>query len=153
MSKKNRYICWFDEISKDDLPLVGGKNASLGEMIGHLAEVNVKVPSGFALTTDAYRMLLEKQDLEQFIFSELERYHRGQQNLSETGRNIRLRFKAAALPDELRGGLQHAAEVIDLETANHLIDQIREHNEPLAEALAELVKNYSFDTLQELCIH
>lgn len=101
MSKKNRYICWFDEISKDDLPLVGGKNASLGEMIGHLAEVNVKVPSGFALTTDSYRMLLEKQDLEQFIFSELERYHRGQQNLSETGRNIRLRFKAGALPDEL----------------------------------------------------
>ncbi|MEJ2716437.1 MAG: phosphoenolpyruvate synthase [Deltaproteobacteria bacterium] len=101
MSKRDRYIRWFDEIGKEDLPVVGGKNASLGEMISHLAAAKVKVPSGFALTTDAYRMLLEKQGLEEFVFAELDRYHRGRQDLIETGRNIRLRFKASALPDEL----------------------------------------------------
>jgi CheY-like chemotaxis protein len=56
----------------------------------------------------------------------------------------------ATIPDELRIGLQHAVEVIDMERADSLIDQIREHNGPLADVLAELVKNYRFDTLQEL---
>jgi PAS domain S-box-containing protein len=56
----------------------------------------------------------------------------------------------AALPDELRIGLQHAVEIIDMERANSLINQIREHDKPLAEVLAKLVKNYRFDTLQEL---
>jgi len=55
-----------------------------------------------------------------------------------------------ALPDELRIGLQQAIEVIDMEGATSLIERIRQQNEPLAEALAELVKDYRFDTLQEL---
>ena len=56
----------------------------------------------------------------------------------------------AALPDELRVGLQHAVEVIDMEMAKNLITRIREHNRPLAEALTELVNNYRFDVLQAL---
>jgi CheY-like chemotaxis protein len=56
----------------------------------------------------------------------------------------------AALPDELRIGLQQVIEVIDIEGITSLIERIRQQNEPLAEALAELVKNYRFDTLQEL---
>jgi signal transduction histidine kinase/CheY-like chemotaxis protein len=67
-----------------------------------------------------------------------------------TGKKVLTPEALATLPDELRAGLHHAVEVIDLETVNSLVDQIREHNEPLAEALAELVKNYRFDTLQEL---
>jgi two-component system sensor histidine kinase/response regulator len=56
----------------------------------------------------------------------------------------------AALPDELRTGLQHAVERIDLITTKSLIEQIRQHNPRLADTLTELVKNYRFDTLQEL---
>jgi CheY-like chemotaxis protein len=56
----------------------------------------------------------------------------------------------AMLPDELRTGLRQAVEVIDMERANSLIEQIRQQDEPLAEVLAELVKNYRFDILQEL---
>ena len=48
-------ILWFDEVSLNDLPLVGGKNASLGEMIGQLAPKGVNVPNGFATTAAAYR--------------------------------------------------------------------------------------------------
>ena len=45
-----RYIRWFNEIGIDDVPLVGGKNASLGEMYRELATTGVKVPNGFAVT-------------------------------------------------------------------------------------------------------
>ena len=51
---KQKYIKEFQEVSKKDVPLVGGKNASLGEMISQLTPKGVLVPDGFALTTDAY---------------------------------------------------------------------------------------------------
>ena len=44
------YILWFDDISIDDVPLVGGKNASLGEMYRHLTSKGVNIPHGFAIT-------------------------------------------------------------------------------------------------------
>jgi CheY-like chemotaxis protein len=56
----------------------------------------------------------------------------------------------AALPEELRIELQQAVEEIDPETANSLIDRIREYNEPLAGALMKLLNQYRFDTLQKL---
>ena len=51
---------WFEELSIKDVPSVGGKNASLGEMIRNLGSKGVNVPSGFAVTAYAYRYLLEK---------------------------------------------------------------------------------------------
>lgn len=101
MSQSHDLIQWLDEAGKEDLHQIGGKNASLGEMIRHLSAFDVRVPRGFALTTDAYNLLLRKGGLDEYIFSELQHYHRGEQDLSQTGRNIRLRFKASALPDEL----------------------------------------------------
>ena len=53
-----RFIRWFDEITIADVPLVGGKNASLGEMYRELASAGVRVPNGFAVTADAYRYFL-----------------------------------------------------------------------------------------------
>jgi hypothetical protein len=47
------YVRWLRDLRMDDVPIVGGKNASLGEMIHHLAEVGVRVPGGFATTADA----------------------------------------------------------------------------------------------------
>ncbi len=55
----------------------------------------------------------------------------------------------AVLPDELVTELQQAVEILDVETANGIIDQIRQQDEPLADVLAELVKGYRFDLLQE----
>jgi pyruvate, water dikinase len=54
------YILWFDEIGLSDLPLVGGKNASLGEMRRELTKAGVSIPNGFAVTVDAYHAFLEK---------------------------------------------------------------------------------------------
>jgi len=56
-------ILWFDSIGMTDLPQVGGKNASLGEMISNLSELGVRVPGGFATTADAYRRFLEHDGL------------------------------------------------------------------------------------------
>ena len=58
MSESARYIRRFEEIGIDDVPLVGGKNASLGEMYRALTPLGVKVPNGFAITADAYRDML-----------------------------------------------------------------------------------------------
>ena len=54
------FIKWFRELSIGDIPLVGGKNASLGEMFRELAPKGVKVPDGFAITSDAYRTSVGK---------------------------------------------------------------------------------------------
>ena len=59
MGDKSRYIRWFNEISIGDVPLVGGKNASLGEMYRELSPHGIKIPNGFAVTADAYRYLVE----------------------------------------------------------------------------------------------
>jgi pyruvate, water dikinase len=56
------YIRWFRELSMADLPLVGGKNASLGEMFQQLAPLGVRVPDGFAVTAEAYRDALDAAD-------------------------------------------------------------------------------------------
>jgi pyruvate,water dikinase len=57
-----RYIRWFSELGVSDVPSVGGKNASLGEMLSHLAPAGVKVPNGFAITAQAYRYMLDQAD-------------------------------------------------------------------------------------------
>jgi pyruvate,water dikinase len=54
------YVLWFDEVGLDDLPLVGGKNASLGEMRKELTKSGVDVPNGFAVTVNAYHALLDE---------------------------------------------------------------------------------------------
>lgn len=57
------YILWLDQLGMNDLEKVGGKNASLGEMIGHLADAGVRVPGGFATTADAFREFLDQSGL------------------------------------------------------------------------------------------
>ena len=59
MKGQSLYIRWFEEICIDDVPLVGGKNASLGEMYRELSPQGVKICNGFAVTADSYRHVLE----------------------------------------------------------------------------------------------
>lgn len=57
------YIRWFETLSKNDVPLVGGKNASLGEMVSSLQQEGIKVPNGFATTAQAYFDFIEQNQL------------------------------------------------------------------------------------------
>jgi phosphoenolpyruvate synthase/pyruvate phosphate dikinase len=65
------YIRWFDEVGIKDVPLVGGKNASLGEMYRELSGKGVKVPNGFAVTADAYRYFLCEAGLDGWVYEQL----------------------------------------------------------------------------------
>jgi len=65
------WIRWFADIGIEDVPLVGGKNASLGEMYRELASQGVKVPNGFAITAEAYRTFLREAGLESTIIDSL----------------------------------------------------------------------------------
>lgn len=60
MTVSQSYIRWFSELAIDDVPLVGGKNASLGEMYRELTPQGVEIPDGFAITADAYRYVLDR---------------------------------------------------------------------------------------------
>ena len=60
MSKKKEFILWFKDLTINDVPLVGGKNASLGEMCRNLIKKRINIPDGFAVTAYAYRYLLKK---------------------------------------------------------------------------------------------
>ncbi len=62
MTDSRQFIRWFSELSIDDVPLVGGKNASLGEMYRNLSAEGVRVPNGFAVTAEAYRHVLDFND-------------------------------------------------------------------------------------------
>jgi pyruvate, water dikinase len=57
---QSKYIRWFSELSVNDVPLVGGKNASLGEMYSALTPQGIRVPNGFAITAQAYRYMLDR---------------------------------------------------------------------------------------------
>ena len=62
MSSAPKFIRWFGEIGSKDVASVGGKNASLGEMVSRLASAEVKVPNGFAITAEGYRYMLDQAD-------------------------------------------------------------------------------------------
>ncbi|HEY5895589.1 MAG TPA: PEP/pyruvate-binding domain-containing protein [Chthoniobacterales bacterium] len=64
---KATLIKWFADLGIEDVPLVGGKNASLGEMVRALRDKGVQVPNGFAITAEAYRYFLGETGLDQRI--------------------------------------------------------------------------------------
>jgi len=74
---KTRWTRWFSEIGIDDVPLVGGKNASLGEMIRELGSLGLRVPEGYAVTAEAYRYFLVANELEAAIKEVISGLHSG----------------------------------------------------------------------------
>jgi len=100
--KSEKLILWFNEIDKEDVPLVGGKNASLGEMIQHLESKGIRVPKGFAVTSHAYKKMIQhagiKEKIEK-ILSELDKSD--VKILEEKGREIRDLIKNSAYPQDL----------------------------------------------------
>ena len=67
MSTQNKYIKWFRETTIKDIPSVGGKNASLGEMFRNLTKKGIVIPNGFAITAEGYRLFLKQNGLENKI--------------------------------------------------------------------------------------
>ena len=84
------YVLWYEELGMNDVDRVGGKNASLGEMISNLANVGVQVPGGFATTSFAFNEFLEQSGLNDKIYKLLDTLDVGDLNaLGECGATIR----------------------------------------------------------------
>ena len=100
--KTHKFILWFNELSIDDVPIVGGKNASLGEMYRQLHTKGVAVPNGFAITAYAYDYLLDKADVRLKIRQALKGLNtHNMKNLSDRGAAVREIIRHAEFPAEL----------------------------------------------------
>jgi pyruvate,water dikinase len=97
-----RFVKWFEEVGTTDVALVGGKNASLGEMISNLSKKGIIVPSGFAITAEAYKYVIEKEGIGQKIIDTLAGLDtHDMKNLSKRGEKIRNLIANALCPKEL----------------------------------------------------
>ena len=114
-----QYILPFDEIGMGDVAIVGGKNASLGEMTRTLVPLGVKIPEGFAITTEAYRGFLEMNNLEVKIESLLSELDRAEySNLHAIGENIRSEIMGASIPEHVEREIVQAYRALSPRDGN-----------------------------------
>lgn len=107
--RKKSLTLWFDEVGIQDIPLVGGKNASLGEMIQVLGKKGIRVPGGFAVTATAYREFLAHNQIWEPIADLLASLDHGGR-LDEVGSKIRNIVEASAFPPAQEAAIRKAYE-------------------------------------------
>jgi len=108
VTNNTNYIMWLKNIGLNDLAKVGGKNASLGEMTRALQDKGIKVPRGFAISSDAYWAFLKTNALEPKIESELKNLENGTKSLSRVGESIRRLILNSSFPDDLETAIRSA---------------------------------------------
>jgi pyruvate, water dikinase len=100
---KTKYILWFKETGIKDIELVGGKNASLGEMFQNLKKKGIRVPNGFSITAEAFRYFITQNKLDGEIKNILKGLDTGNmRNLAERGYRVREAILSAEFPVDLR---------------------------------------------------
>jgi pyruvate,water dikinase len=140
----SRWIRWFQELGLSDVGLVGGKNASLGELYRELTPLGVRVPNGFAVTAEAYRHFLRVHQLEEVIQRELAGLDtRHLEELAERGRRIREAILSRPLPPELAGEIVEAYRSLCQEAGAEIEVAVR------SSATAEDLPTASFAGQQE----
>jgi len=138
------YVAQLHSLGMTDVEHVGGKNASLGEMISHLTKLGVRVPGGFATTAQAYRDFLDQSGLGQRIGAALENLDIDDiDELSRIGLEIRAWIKAEPLPDRLRTEIEAAWQAMAAEHDGELAVAVR------SSATAEDLPEASFAGQQE----
>lgn len=101
--KEEKFILWFKEIGINDVSLVGGKNASLGEMYRNLTKKKILIPNGFSITATAYNYFIKKSKIDQKIKKILHNLDRKNvKDLKIRGRKVRNLIMSAELPKELK---------------------------------------------------
>ncbi len=105
----NNFVLFFDQLGMSDVPVVGGKNASLGEMISNLAGAGISVPGGFATTADAFRIFLSHESLDQKINGLLDGLDINDVDaLAKVGSDIRAEVMQTPFPAELEEAVREA---------------------------------------------
>lgn len=148
-AKKNKFILWFKDTTIKDIPKVGGKNASLGEMYSKLTSKGVAVPNGFSVTAYAYDYFLKtagiKDDIEK-ILSDLDT--NSIKNLSERGAKVRSTILNAKFPEDLKKAIIESYHQLSKQYKTNLTDvAIR------SSATAEDLPDASFAGQQESYLH
>ncbi len=101
-------VVWFETLGRKDVPRVGGKNASLGEMVQKLGAQGVKVPPGFATTADVYWRFVEANGLRETIAGTLKELETGKIRLAEAGERLRRVFLRSDWPAETAHEIREA---------------------------------------------
>jgi pyruvate, water dikinase len=141
---EKEFVLWFDDFSIDDVALVGGKNASLGEMYQHLTSKGVAVPHGFAITANAYRYLLDAAGIKQAVQDALTGLDTDDlKNLQERGKKARDIIKTAEFPDDLRKAIIDSYKKLEAEYGKDVDVAIR------SSATAEDLPDASFAGQQD----
>lgn len=108
MQNETPPILWFEELRNTDISRVGGKNASLGEMVANLASHGIKVPRGFAIPAQAYRRFLDHNALGTAISSALGAFADGKRTLAESGAAIRQSILSGDWPTDTADAIRLA---------------------------------------------
>jgi len=139
-----RYIRWFDELSIDDVAIVGGKNASLGEMYRELTPRGIRVPNGFAVTAEAYREVLSQSGSWEALHAALEGLDPDDAaDLARRGAKARAIVYAAPLPDDMQQEILDAYRTLKDQYGDNMSVAVR------SSATAEDLPTASFAGQQE----
>src|SRR6056297_273174 len=145
---KTGFVVPFDELTNDDTDIVGGKNASLGEMIQTLRVNGIRVPSGFATTSDAYRRFIEHNEIDDPLREQLDKLSSEKQSLEDSGKNIRKLFTDGEFPEEIDIAIREAyADLCRHSGTKNLAVAAR------SSATAEDLPDASFAGQQETFLH
>ena len=126
MSTSTNYIRWFNELTIDDVPLVGGKNASLGEMYQELSEQGIQIPNGFAVTAEGYRFLLDKTNSWERLHKVLDDLNPDDiSDLAKRARMARDIIYSAPLPLELELQIIEAYQKLKAQYGNDMSVAVR----------------------------
>ncbi|MFA6255054.1 MAG: phosphoenolpyruvate synthase [Patescibacteria group bacterium] len=144
MILRKKFICWFNEITIKDVPKVGGKNASLGEMYQKLSPHGMEVPNGFAVTASAYFYLLKKTGLRRQIKKILADLNTHDlKNLMTKGQQVRELILKAELPKDLQKQIITAYQKLEKQYRKNVDVAVR------SSATAEDLPDASFAGQQE----
>jgi pyruvate,water dikinase len=112
MAKAADYVIWLEKTGRDDVGIVGGKNASLGEMLQRLSGEGVRVPGGFATTAAAFWRFVDENGLRSRISGLLAEYQGGRLTLAEVGHAIRSSFLRGEWPSDLADAIVNAYQAL-----------------------------------------
>lgn len=122
MTDPGSYVRWFDTLKASDVPIVGGKNASLGEMFHILRADGIRVPDGFAITAAAYWHFLHTNDLIPEMEYILKAWKGGETSLERAGRAVRRLLLHAHLPVDLEDDIRLAYRELSRRYHTELVD-------------------------------
>ena len=144
MTQDAKYVRWFEEIKIEDVSLVGGKNASLGEMYRELTSEGVKIPNGFAITAEAYRHVVDSAGILEKLKETMAGVDKADvTDLAKRGRDARHLILGAGIPDDLWSEIKEAYDKLCDEYGPHADVAVR------SSATAEDLPTASFAGQQE----